>query len=296
MIQQYVYSAKEAGLNAWPSGELRLEGIPITADPSSARLFVCPGPLLLFQKPTDLDRFPYIHGREEQHVFFDCSDWDTLYTRKNCIFIRCNLKRFMLEAHPNSVAWPWPVADFGDSTMVSGFRFDLSFQGWLSSEWRIQAATACAETSGLKCDIATYSDFFGYLKDGSEEQARRKAEFRRSMQESRIALCPQSIDGCLPYRLYEALSAARIPLLVGSNYTLPFEDEIPYSDFIIRCPAKHADKAGEIALEFIRAHTDEQIIEKGIQARYYWTKYLHGDWPKTMSYAIQKKLGVLQAA
>lgn len=297
-MKQYVYSPQEVGMDCWPSGELRLQGIEVTTDPKDADLFVCPGPLMLFQNPSDLERFPFMKGREERHVFFDCSDWDTIYTRKNCILIRCNLKRFMLEAHPNSIAWSWPVEDFSECVEVptGGFKYDVSFQGWLSSKARINSVASCVNDTSLTPDIATYEDFCGYIYE-TQEGLRRRAEFRRSMRESRIALCPESIAGCLPYRFFEALSAGRVPLLVGSDYNLPFADEIPYDDFILRCSFLDASKANLVAGKFIKSSSDDQIIEKGRTGRHYWEKFLNRDkWPELMSYAVQRKLGVLQAA
>lgn len=297
-MKQYRYSPPEIGFDCWPSGELRLEGIEVTTDPADADLFVCPGPLLLFQNPSDLERFPHMQGREERHVFFDCSDFDTIYTRKNCIFIRCNLKKFMLEAHPNSIAWPWPVEDFAECVQVpeSGFQYDISFQGWLSSDCRMKSVASCVDDTSLTPDIAAYPDFCGYIYE-TDEGVRRRAEFRRSMRESRIALCPESIQGCLPYRFLEAMSAGRVPLLVGSDYNLPFADEIPYDDFILRCSARDASKANAVARTFIKSNTDQQIIEKGRQGRHWFERRLNrNDWPSMMAYAVQKKLGMPVAA
>ncbi len=291
-MKQYIYSPREAGLEAWPSGELRLEGIGVTGNPAEADLFVCPGPLLLFQDPKDLERFPFIEGREERHVFFDCSDYDTVYDRKNCTLIRCNLKAFMKAAHPNSISWAWPVEDFAECVELpeGGFRFDVSFQGWLSTPARIESAAACKRNTELQADIATYPDFCGYIYY-TPEGIRRRAEFRRSMRESRVALCPESIPGVLPYRFFEAMSAGRIPLLVGSDYVLPFEQEIPYDDFILRCPAASAATADEVALAFVRSHSDAKIIERGLEARHYWRTYLNReDWPRTMAEAVRKRL------
>jgi hypothetical protein len=298
-MKQYIYRADEVGLNEWPSGTLRLPGIEETRNPDEATIFVCPGPLLLFQKPNDLDRFTYIHGREAQHIFFDCSDYDTIYDRRDCVFIRCNLKRFMLEAHPNSIAWSWPVEDFSECIAVpdGGFLYDVSFQGWEWSDARKASLKSCRENESLKCDFSTYTDFFGYLREDNPELTRRRSEFRRSMRESRIALCPQSIDGCLPYRFYEALSAGRVPLLVGSDYNLPFADEIPYSDFIYVCPAEQAHLA-EFAVEsIINNNTDAMLIEKGKMARSFWESHLDSrNWPALMAYAVKRKMQCPTAA
>ncbi len=293
-MKQYIYSPREAGLEAWPSGELRLEGIEVTGNPEEADVFVCPGNLSLFQDEGRLDVLPFMATHEERHVFMDVSDNFTTALRRKCMFIRCDVRSWMLKDDPNSIAFAWPVEDFAECVELpdGGFRFDVSFQGWLSTPARTGSSAACIGNPELQSDIATYPDFCGYIYY-QPEGIRRRAEFRRSMRESRVALCPESIPGVLPYRFFEAMSAGRIPLLVGSDYVLPFADEIPYDDFIIRCPAESAPIADQVALEFIRAHSDTAIIDKGLEARHYWRKYLNReDWPRTMAEAVLKRLEV----
>lgn len=297
-MKQYIYSPQDLGLSEWPSGTLRLEGIETTTNPDEADLFVCPGPLLLFQDPGDLGRFPFMAGHEEKHVFFDCSDFDTVYTRKNPILFRCNLKRHMLEAHPNSISMAWPVEDFAECVELpeGGFKYDVSFHGWMSTETRIHSATACRKNGALKADVAGYADFTGYLHDRVSgkwtlEGTRRRAEFRRSMRESRVALCPESIPGVFPYRFFEAMSAGRVPLLVASDYNFPFAAEIPYSDFALTCERADAAYADRIVLQFVRTHSDSEIHYMGMMARKYWERWLNSaDWPRLMAYAVQQKV------
>lgn len=296
-MKQYIYSAAEAGLAAWPSGELRLEGIEVTGDPGAADVFVCPGNLSLFQAEGRLDILPFMRTDEARHVFMDVSDNFTQALHRKCMFIRCDIRSWMLKDDPNSIAFAWPVEDFPECVeqAAGGFRFDLSFQGWLWSAARQESVRACQDNPKLTCDIAGYPDFCGYIYY-TDEGIRRRAEFRRSMRESRIALCPESIPGVLPYRFFEAMSAGRIPLLVGSDYVLPFAEEIPYNDFILHCPAESARAADQVAFAFIQSHTDTAIIDKGLEARYYWKKYLNReDWPRTMAEAVRKQLGKLTA-
>lgn len=297
-MRAYVYSPAEAGLSAWPSGELRLEGFEVTTDPDEADVFVVPGNLSLFQAPGALDRLEFMSRYESRHVLFDVSDNFTKALRRKCIFIQCDKRTWMNFDDPNAIPFPWPVEDMPECVEVpeSGFRYDLSFQGWLSSDARSVSAQACKDAPGLNCDIATYSDFCGYLHDRATNQwtaegLRRRAEFRRSMKESRIALCPESIPGVLPYRFFEAISAGRVPLLVSSDYRLPFECEIPYSEFIIELSREKAAEAGEVALNFVRNRTDDQIINMGLKARFYWLKWLDSShWPRTMAYAVTDQL------
>lgn len=293
-MRQYIYKPSEAGLSEWPSGQLRLEGIDVTKNPEEADLFVIPGALTqMFPRRSNLEQLPYFKSYEEKHVAFDCSDHEPLY-HTSAMFIRCNTREWYLKTDPNTISWPWPVEDMSECVALpdDGFKWDVSFQGWNWSDVRKASIQSCLAIGGLLCDFATYSDFFGYLKDYDPEFHRRRGEFRRSLRESRIALCPESIQGVFPYRFFEAMSAGRVPLLVGSGYVLPFAEEIPYGEFCIFLPAELANTAGRVAASIIENKPD--FVAMGLKARYYYERYLHRDkWAALMTQAVKKKLGVL---
>lgn len=292
-MKQYIYKPEEIGLRQWPSGELRLDGIEVTTDPAQADLFVCPGPLQLFQRPEMLDKFPYMASREKQHVFFDVSDYETIY-HKACIFIRCNTRSWYYKADPNTISWAWPVENYAEcvDVPVNGFYFDVSFQGWLSSLARRTAVESC-QRSALRFDLAGYKDFCGYIYD-TDEGRRRRAEFRRSMRESRVALCPESIPGVFPYRFFEAMSAGRVPLLVCTNHVLPFMDKIPYKDFCLFLESDNAKESAAVIDKFVHNTPDVEIAAMGRMAREYFLKYLNrDDWPRTMAAAVIEKVKLL---
>ena len=289
-------------MKSWPSGELRLEGIEVTDNADEADVFTCPGNIRCFEIPgkhgvldiAKMQQLPHFKGKESRNVFMDCSDNFTKPINLPIIFIRCDVRTWMLPHDPNTIQVAWPVEDFAECIPVpdGGFKYDVSFHAWLSSDARIQASNSCKQNARLKCDIAEYSDFTGYIYD-QPEGIRRRAEFRRSMQESRLALCPESIPGVLPYRFFEAMSAGRCPVLVGSDYVLPFADEIPYEDFIIRCHTTDASRVAQYVHGILKM-PDAYLIEKGLQARHYWEKFLNAnDWPKIMAYAVSKKIGAL---
>lgn len=353
------------GLSEWPSGTLRLEGIEQTSNPSEADIFVCPGNIRIFEMgsgildPDKLNRLPYFAGNESRHVFFDVSDNFKQPVNLPIIFIRCDVRTWMLPHDQSTIQMAWPVGDFSKDiysilqvagkkrlnkrgTLVwqwnvtdvasmeeangiiegrkaedpsaaftvtkltesltlpeGGFKFDVSAQIWDSSDVRIESAESCARHMGLKSDIARYRNFSGYLSNPEHleydpaEWVRRRQEFRRSMKESRVALCGESIPGVLPYRFFEAMSAGRVPLLIGSDYVLPFESDIPYKDFILTLPREQAHQAANTVRRFVMSHTDERIAEMGRYARKYWERYLNSaDWPRLMAEAVQKKLAV----
>lgn len=298
-MKQYIYSSREVGLEAWPSGELRLEGIEITANPDEAGVFVLPGNLSIFKDDLGrLDGLPFISGREDRLVCFDVSDNFTKALCRKWIIIRCDARDWMLKDDPNVIPFAWPVECYLSCVDVpeGGFVYNLSFQGWLSSPARLESSRACRKNPQLKTDVAGYTDFTGYLHDRTTGQwtaegLRRRAEFRRSMKESRIALCPESIPGVLPYRFFEAMSAGRVPLLVSSDYVLPFADRIPYSEFVIFAERDQAANADHIVLDFVRSHGDDEIVQMGLKARKYWELWLDcRDWPRMMGLAVREKL------
>lgn len=295
MLRQYIYKASECGLADWPSGTLRLDNIEVTEDPNAADVIVYPGALHTL-RPADLDRLPYMRQHEEKHVFFHNADHTDRYGKK-CIFIRCNLRPWNFESDPNSIAWPWGVNPKGDldqcvEVPADGYKYDVSFVGWNSGLVRKVSALSCKNNPKIQADVTLYPDFYGYIED-TDEGRRRRADFIRSLKESRIILCPQSIDGVLPYRFFEALAAGRYPLLIGNDYTLPFADRIPYDDFISKLTVDDATEAGDVVAVIRERHTDAVFKEKGQLARKYWLQYMDSSkWPKLMAEEVQRKLSV----
>jgi hypothetical protein len=296
-VKQYIYGPEVIGLAQWPSGTLRLEGIDVTENPSEADLFVIPGTFSLFQdngnvKRDMLERLPHWKGNEARHVAFDVSDYFTKAIDLPIIFLRCDVRTWMLPTDVNTIQMAWPVEDLGQCVPVpeGGFKYDISFHAWLSSNVRRYSSDAILASRRLNHDIERYPDFYGYIENEPEGKRRRK-EFLRSLQESRIALCPESIPGVLPYRFFEAMSAGRVPFLISSNYVLPFADEIPYEKFCIWCSAETPSEAAAIAGDVLNRMSDADLIDAGKIARYWWEQKLDSrNWPRIMAEAVTAKL------
>lgn len=296
-MHQYIYKPAEAGLDRWPPGELRLDGIPVTEDPNVADVFVCPGSLSGFLengvlRKERLSHLPHWAGNEARHAFLDVSDNFTRAIGLPCLFIRCDLRTWMWDDDPHSINVAWPVEDFAECVDLpeAGFTYDVSFHAWLSTDTRRISSQSCLDHLGLRCDMARYEDFTGYIYH-EPEGVRRRAEFRRSMRESRVCLCPESIPGVFPYRFFEAMSAGRVPILIASDVVFPFDEEIPYDAFMLHIERQQAGSAGEIIAEFLRNTSDVELITMGLEARASWLRWLNAaDWPKTMAYAVEKQL------
>lgn len=292
MLKQYIYSPAEARVHNWPDGTLRFNEFPVTQDPNEADVFVCPGTLALFPNPEDVRRLPYFEGRENRHVFF-CVDESLTVYNSSAIFIRCNLKTWMQKRDTNSVSFPWPVENYAEciEPPAEGFKYDVSFHGWVFQEatTRAESTNSCLDQSELKCDMARYPDFTGAIY-ATEEGLRRRREFRRSMKESRLALCPESIPGDFPYRFFEAMSAGRVPVLVGADQVFPFAEDIPYSEFCLIIGRGESSLVGRQIAAFLKQTSDAELIRRGKMGRRYWERFLNRDrWIEIMTFVVKRK-------
>lgn len=281
-------------MTAFPPGELRLDDTEATTDPTVADLFIVPCALTAhFPNRDSLYRLPHFKGNEAKHVLLDVTDNEQRYGLPS-LFIRCNTRTWYFMDDPNTIGFPWPVEDFAECTEIpgGGFKYDVSFQGWLWSNTRKTAVESCRNQSRLKNDFATYTDFYGYI-DKTPEGERRRAEYIRSLRESRLALCPESIHGVFPYRFFEAMSAARVPVLIGSEFVFPFADEIPYPEFILHIERRDAAGTGNIISNYLQQTPDEELIRRGRMGQEYWRRFLNFRADHTgrlFTHAVRKKL------
>mgnify|MGYP001585905296 CR=1 FL=1 len=293
-LKAFTYEPKHVGWLNFSDESLRLPGTNKVDDPAQADIFIMPASLQHFRGPNIelLKKLPYMANREERHVFFDCSDFDHVYNLK-CMFIRCNLKKFMKDADTNSISWPWPVDDFNDIAVppIEGFKYDVSFHGWNSRWERTASIASVIEHSNLKSDTAVYTDFYGYVhRDNRPEANRRMAAYKNSLWQSRISLCGCSIPGVFPYRFFEAMSASRIPLLICSDYNLPWQNKIDWDKCTIKIESTQAGSAAKIIRDYLDKVTDIELIERGKYGRDMFMEWLYReDWPSLMTRAVEER-------
>jgi hypothetical protein len=64
----------------------------------------------------------------------------------------------------------------------------------------------------------------------------QRQEFLDNLLRNPYALCVRGADN-YSWRLYEALSLGKIPVLIDTGCLLPMEDEIDWDNFILKVPA-----------------------------------------------------------
>ncbi len=81
-------------------------------------------------------------------------------------------------------------------------------------------------------NIVPRNKFSGWKRDNSESTLQNRAEYIKSIEESRYILCPRG-DGNQSIRFYETLSAGRVPIIIDSRMVFPLSQSVDLSKFII---------------------------------------------------------------
>jgi hypothetical protein len=264
-------------------------------------------PMILFnlmRANIDIRRLKYMTGDlKRKHVFCDVADYFETWPDLDCIFLRGALTAKMLHANPRSMNLAWPISGSGefDPTLPpGGIKYLVSFHGWVRGEasLRGRAVQSCQARLGSRADLATYADFYGYLA-GQPEGIRRQREFKRSMRESIFALCPASITagpddgrgGVYPYRMFEAMAAGRVPILIVSEHVEPRPDVVHYADFCYAIPERDVDGVGDYIEALSRQQDPAFYLAKGALARKAYYDHLDDrQWSRIMREMVVAQL------
>lgn len=317
-MKVYYYTDKEVG-TPWigPDGDrveyCRQRGIPhprfvwykwpgseATTDPRQADVYVVRQRLITL---TDrmIESLPYYRGdTRHRHVLFGLGpDGGTKafrdLSRFPGVFFRACVSPTMLKSDPDIISWPWPVNDLGAYLTLppSGFKYDAVFQGQVGGHTK--PVISSVERSKLKAHIVRTPMFWPHIDNREPKKAAQlKESYLRTMQVSRVALCPITIlRGAIRYRLYEAMSMGRVNLLVGDECVLPLSNKIAWQNCIIRVTNRDMHKTGEILERWLSKHSDAEIIAMGSQAREAWATWLKREnWGIIVGGLVKERLGL----
>lgn len=268
-------------------------GFEVTADPTKADVFVVRQRLNSLAQEW-IQSLPYLKGGQaKRHVFFDLADNFKHYDLSGAISFRAACTNALRERDPNIIPWPWPTEDFGQyiPLPMGGFQHDVVFQGQVGG-FTATVLKSVEDTPGLNSYIHRLRCFFGYYKD-PEEIASLRASYPRSMQGGRLALAPYHLRGVVRYRVYEAMSMARVSVHLCDGCVLPWANKIDWSSCLVQIPESNAENTGPILERWLRAHSDKEIVEMGRYAREVWEKWLwRGRYGEVMGMLIRERLGL----
>jgi hypothetical protein len=100
-----------------------------------------------------------------------------------------------------------------------------------------------------------------------------RSEFVTNMLESDYVLCARGA-GNYSFRLYETLSAGRIPVFVDTDCVLPYENDIDWQRLCVWVDQREVQHIGAKVAAFHAALSDEAFIALQHECRRIWETYL----------------------
>lgn len=142
--------------------------------------------------------------------------------------------------------------------------------------WRGRVLSALAATKGIETRFIVRGAYAGHVSTAEGSIADNRREFVQNLLDTDYALVVRG-DGNTSYRLYEALSLGRIPLMLNTACVLPLEDRIPYAEFCVFVDSADTSRIGKILLDFHAQVSTEDFQRMQQQARAAFSGYLRQD-------------------
>lgn len=142
--------------------------------------------------------------------------------------------------------------------------------------FRLKAIGVLALSPLVETDFIIRSSHSGSKKTIIGDPAAARKEYIDNILNSDFVLAPKG-DGNYSVRFYEALSLARIPLLIDTETILPLEKTLCYDEFALRVDYRRIHKLPEIVSAFYSGLSDEQFALMQEKAREAYEKFLGPD-------------------
>lgn len=290
-MRVFHYDAAACGVK---DGGIRLKGGEPTDDPLAADVFVVPCNYFELgsteaQKDARLrEAFPYVEAFPTRHIVADLIEHVPPPMLPGLVYCRAALTPATLEAYPSAVAMPWWVGrgmfgdDLGQRLDAAADSFDwthdVAFVGWRTPGGRqrqiCDAVVASAKQAFQeRAFLATFDDFHGH-RDQDDETRRREQVFTDAMARAPLQLAPASAPGVLRYRVFEALRAGRLPVIIDDVVVLPDAERVDWDRVAIHVPTNDAWNLGEI----LRPHLADvaTLHARCREARTAWLRCFNG--------------------
>ncbi len=147
--------------------------------------------------------------------------------------------------------------------IVFGLEKKTQFQGLF---FRRCAMHILSRSSLVKSHFIIRRSYSGHVKAIETSPERVRKEFIDVINDSDVALAVKG-DGNYSLRFFEILSLGRIPVLIDTDCPLPLEDELRYSDFILKIGYSDIYDIDKIIADFYERHTRDQLLDMQKKAR-----------------------------
>jgi hypothetical protein len=168
----------------------------------------------------------------------------------------------------NSILNYLPIPDYTvrwlACSLVFNRNLDLRMRRIIAEQVRRKVITETQRASNLKTSLIERKGDYFILPD--EVKKRQKAEYIQNIQDNAYILVVRGDDNS-SYRLWEVMSAGRIPIIIDTNQQFPNLGDLKWEDFSIIVPYSELYRLGEIVQEFHDSMSDEEFRQACIKSR-----------------------------
>ncbi len=155
--------------------------------------------------------------------------------------------------------------------LVRSGRLDVSpYKGELMRD-RILAAIRDSDCLAHNLIVRTENTFIGVADETRKMQLRR--EYVQNMLDSDYVLCCRG-SGNFSYRLYETLCMGRIPVVVDTDLSLPFDHLLDWRKHVVWVPEDEIDRLPELVSRFHQQLSPGDFEQLQRDNRQFWQEWL----------------------
>ena len=137
-------------------------------------------------------------------------------------------------------------------------RLSGRYRAGYGTRIRGRAVRSLVGSSGVDTEFIIRN---GFWAKGLDDKVQARTEYAENMLSSPYGLVVRGA-GNFSYRLYELMSAGRIPVFVDTDCVLPFEDQIDWDSFVLRVPVSDISRIDEVLLDFHYKISSSDFIER----------------------------------
>jgi len=144
-------------------------------------------------------------------------------------------------------------------------QFNLHYNfGYLA---RRDTIVACLKNKNIKTDVTLTT------LEQSWDPINGKMPFVNNVFQNQYNICVSG-HGNYSFRLYEIMSAGRIPIFINTDCVLPFEEFIDWKKHVVWIEEKEANKADQYILDFHQSIHPDDFLQLQKNNRKLWEQYL----------------------
>lgn len=256
------------------------EFLELVDNPSNADFFVYP--IKWEKKSLELKSFlahASKHNKKTLVFFNDDSDENMDLDEQNIFVFRTSFYRSTKKN--NEIAMPGWAFDYGhQSYRKKEDRPIVGFCGcYTNNIYRRRSLESLINSDTIIKNFILYDQFWA----GREQQVKEnldhayahdvRSKFIDNIKNSDYVLCCRG-SGNFSYRLYETLSAGRIPIIIDTDIVLPHEDKIPWNDISVWVKKENIDKIDNIVLKDYDSMSQAEFLERQKTCREIYEDYI----------------------